>query len=98
MSKHTPRPWYPGRALGNGQECIVGDGDTVVCYMPDKTIGCTLKPEDAWLIAAAPDMYRALQHLAKCLHPWIEAGHSVPGIATLNGAFAALAKADGRSA
>lgn len=63
MSAHTPGPWFAGRALRNGQECIVGDGDTVVCLMPDHTIGCTFKREDALLIAAAPKMLAALREL-----------------------------------
>ena len=51
---HTPGPWFCGRALRGGQECVIGDGDSVVCFMPDRTIGCTFVPEDARLIAAAP--------------------------------------------
>lgn len=46
---------------------------------------------------AAPELLKELEHLAACLHSWIESGHSVPGIATLNGAWAAIAKARGES-
>lgn len=60
----TRAPWKVGRALSNGQECIVGDGDTVVALMPDATTGCTFKPDDARLIAASPVMAAYLQELA----------------------------------
>lgn len=56
----TRAPWKVGRTLSNGQECIVGDGDTVVALMPDATMGCTFKPDDARLIIAAPLMMEAL--------------------------------------
>lgn len=49
----------------------------------------------ARLYAAAPELLRELTHLTRCLHPWIESGNSVPGVATLNGALAAIAKATG---
>lgn len=64
MSKYTPGPWFTGFSLHNGQECIIGDGDSVVCFLTDQTIGCTYKREDAWLIAAAPDLLNALSVLA----------------------------------
>jgi hypothetical protein len=60
MSGHTPGPWFLGRALRRGQECIIGDGDSVVCFMPDRTIGCTFVRDDALLIAAAPRLLEAL--------------------------------------
>lgn len=90
MNKHTPRPWYPGRALCSGQECIVGDGDTIVCYMPDKTIGYTLKPDDAWLIAAAPDLLEALHQLINEANVFEAAPARL-----LNNARKAIAKATG---
>jgi hypothetical protein len=51
---------------------------------------------NADLIAAAPELLRELEHLARCIGPWIEAGHGIPGIATLNGARAAIFKAKGQ--
>jgi len=73
MNAHTPGPWFCGRALRGGQECIVGDGDSVVCFMPDRTIGCTFIPANARLIAAAPELLEALQDIAAdkcgCGHP-----------------------------
>lgn len=61
MSGHTPGPWFAGRALRGGQECIVGDGDSVVCFMPDRTIGCTFVRDDALLIAASPMLLKELR-------------------------------------
>ena len=54
--------------------------------------------EAARLVAAAPELLKELTHLYRCLRPWIDAGRSVPGIATLNGAEAAIAKATGGAA
>ena len=58
---HTPGPWFCGRALRGGQECVIGDGDSVVCFMPDSTIGCTFIRDNARLIAAAPRLLSALE-------------------------------------
>lgn len=55
----TPGPWFCGRALRGGQECVIGDGDSVVCFMPDSTIGCTFIRDNARLIAAAPELLDA---------------------------------------
>jgi hypothetical protein len=50
------------------------------------------------LIAAAPDLYRELNHLVLLLQPLeLEGALDVPGLATLNGARNALAKAEGRT-
>ncbi len=48
------------------------------------------------LIAAAPDLYRELAHLVRRSEPLEVTGLNVPGLATLNGARAALRKAEGR--
>lgn len=100
---HTPGPWFCGRALRGGQECVIGDDDSVVCFMPDRTIGCTFIPEDARLIAAAP-----LQH-AEMLRflPVLERAEADPelwarltegtGIATANAYRAAIAAATGET-
>ena len=55
MSEHTFGPWVVGRTLRDGEPCIVGDGDSVVCSFGDRTF-----PEaDARLIASAPDLLEA---------------------------------------
>lgn len=53
--------------------------------------GVLLHP-DALLIAAAPDLLRELEHLVRLMEP-VEPSLNIPGLATLNGARAALAKA-----
>lgn len=51
---------------------------------------------NARLIAAAPELFKELQHLVDLLEPLErEGGLQVPGLATLNGARAAIAKATG---
>lgn len=53
---------------------------------------------NARLISAAPDLLRELEHLVRLLEPAISDGRvSVPGLATLNAARAAIAKAEGKS-
>lgn len=50
--------------------------------------------DEAMLISAAPDMARELRHLPQLLEPLEQSGAlDVPGLATLNGARAALRKA-----
>jgi hypothetical protein len=52
----------------------------------------------ARLIAAAPELYKELKHLVGLLEPLEQDGslQHVPGLATLNGARAALAKVEGK--
>ena len=40
--------------------------------------------------ASESRLCKELLHLTRCLRPWLESGHGVPGIATLNGADAAI--------
>lgn len=47
---------------------------------------------NAKLIAAAPELLKELRHLVNLLSPYIDQ-MSVPGLATLNGAKAAITKA-----
>jgi hypothetical protein len=55
---------------------------------------CHERDANALLIAAAPDLYRELEHLVRLIDPCIGSS-GIPGLATLNGAKAALAKARG---
>lgn len=64
-AQHTRGPWVRGHALTNGQACIVGDGDTVVCLLPDETTGCTFNEANARLIAAAPDLLALAREIAE---------------------------------
>jgi hypothetical protein len=93
MTKHTPGPW-----IIDAEENFIHATD------PRHTIVCgfyaTLRnPEvmaDARLIAAAPELLSELRHLVLLLEPLEKGGTlNVPGLATLNGARVAIAKAEG---
>ncbi len=94
MSKHTPGPWarsYYGQMDG---------GEKLYAVVTDEEMGspiCECATEaDARLIAAAPELLHELAHLVRLLDGAIDDGRvSVPGLATLNGAKAAIAKATG---
>lgn len=108
MSGHTPGPWRLEKRDGvvtSQAESKVSRDDfpwKVVVPAPPFALGATgalIENEaNARLIAAAPELLRELTHLRRCLHPWIESGHVIPGIATLNGADDAIAKATGADA
>ncbi len=51
---------------------------------------------DKALIAAAPELLKELKHLVSLMEPVEETGLNIPGLATLNGARAAIARAEGR--
>jgi hypothetical protein len=56
-----------------------------------------LNHDDARLIAAAPSLYKELEHIVILLAPVLESGSlNVPGLATLNEAIAALEMARGK--
>ena len=67
--------------------------------------GYSAQPEPCYTVSAlrasipnAAGLYRELQHLVRLLGPELEAGRlQVPGLATLNGANAALAAARGEA-
>lgn len=112
MSKHTPGPWFYGIAYeaergpipfdrqspgySDNAGIIGADGTTVV--------GCDEyhvfnSPEDARLIAAAPDLLEALTDLRRRFHAACLAGGSDEWAADAScaKADAAIAKAEGRS-
>lgn len=62
MNKSTRAPWFVGETL-NGLPAIIGDGDSVVAYMPSEANGCTYKPNDAHLMAAAPSLLLSNERL-----------------------------------
>lgn len=101
QSKHTPGPWLV-RCQGyrltvfhptkNSDHVIVRQVEetSTTVDQPDR------KPFDAALISAAPELLEALEHLVALLEPLEDSGAlNVPGLATLNGARKALAKASG---
>jgi hypothetical protein len=92
VSAHTPGPW----TLGRDDDGAVYAGDEFIANAYGFYVdgAYTTTPEtvaNARLIAAAPDLYRELAHLVRMLEP-IEDTLGAPGLATLNGARAALEK------
>jgi hypothetical protein len=94
MSKHTPGPWEDRPQSSNAYHQIYatdGNGGLVAIvydYCGDDT------PANAKLIAASTDLLRELEHLVRLLEPLEQnGGLDVPGLATLNGAREAIAKA-----
>ncbi len=93
--KHTPGPWEVNdtkadvRVESAGEHGWANDG-WAICQL--------MGPEcdaNARLIAAAPDIFRELSHLVALLEPIEREGRmNVPGLATLNGARAALARVE----
>lgn len=72
-----------------------------VAYTPcsDGVGGADGALANAHLIAAAPELLRELEHLVRLVEPCIQDGRaSIPGLATFNGAKAAIAKARGLAA
>ena len=95
MSGHTPAPWKV--APTNGGDLAVcadrGRAEFPVATLPP-FIKRPINDANARLIAAAPDLLKELQHLVRLLEPELEAGRlQVPGLATFNGAKAAIARA-----
>lgn len=85
---HTPGPWRLERDYNGVPEFVLG-GDTCVC---DFGIEAP-KPEDARLIAAAPELYEALEAAYMVLGPQKSRFKDYVDAVTL--ARAALAKARG---
>ena len=96
MSAHTPGPWRFGETDKTFQH-IDSDGRwwglaKVVITVSNDPCGEGLA--NARLIAAAPELLNELAHLVRLLQPLEESGAlNVPGLATLNAARAAIAKA-----
>jgi hypothetical protein len=91
---HTPGPWRACVWDPMERPHVHADlpGERVCNFRRD----LPLTAADAHLIAAAPDLYRELRHLVALLEAKGEENLDVPGLATLNGARAAIAKAEGR--
>jgi hypothetical protein len=88
----TPGPWLFGLSNRNNEAAIIGDIDSVVCYLPDATTGCTFKPADARLIAAAPMLLAVVQELEESASYWSE--YDVP-LGIVDRLRAAIAAATG---
>jgi hypothetical protein len=103
---HSPGPWTFGPSYSTGADgkavegphlaILDGDEGLIVATVWARFVSRSQAGANARLMAAAPDLYRELSHLVRLLEP-LESGGllSVPGLATLNGARAALARAEG---
>lgn len=100
MSDQFPAPWTVGNQGWNAN--IIYDANAEgVCqvygiFQNRKVEECRNDPgmPVARVIAAAPDLFRELRHLIALLEPLERDGTlAIPGLATLNGARAALVKA-----
>jgi hypothetical protein len=90
-ARHTPGEWQLTGRYGT----MVQSADQK--YIADVFYRSPDDPEakaNAKLIAASPDLYRELERLVCLIEPLEhEGGLDIPGLATLNGARAAIAKA-----
>jgi hypothetical protein len=105
MIAHVEGPWgvLPmGRTLavtytgGAKKHRYEGVHIAIVHLSPEPSQWDGLHAANARLIAASPELYEALSHLVALLEPMEQNGSlNVPGLATLNGARAALSKVKG---
>lgn len=83
---NTPGPWkWVGFYLEGPSAEEVISGDEVIVSNHD----------DARLIASAPELLHELKTLVMLISPYESEGR-IPGLATLNAARAAIAKAEGK--
>lgn len=101
----TPGPWTVGGGYPKTvyAKCVpiatAHDGKHYDWLEGANFLGEQVAQANARLIAAAPDLLRELKHLALLLEPALNNGRvQVPGLATLNGAWLAIAKATGLNA
>lgn len=99
MSKPIPGPWIwtADPEPHSSNISIEADGETIaVVAIGDWDVPIGSNEATARLICAAPDLFRELIHLVRLIEPLERnGGLDVPGLATLNGARAAIAKAKG---
>lgn len=92
--RHTPGPWGFREPNGKGMGFEIREtGAWFGARTCDPETAANVR-----LCAASPDLLRELQHLVRLLTPRETDGTlDVPGLATLNGARAAIAKARGEA-
>ena len=92
--KATPGPWHTDK--GKSFYVFASGALAEQAGVENGPFVCNASTEaNARLIAASPCILRELKHLVAIIDPWIEVGMSIPGLATLNAAKAAIAKAEG---
>lgn len=90
MTKHTPRPWYIETH---------GDGHRICALVGPKKIKATIaiahgmKPDDAYLMAASPELLNALRTISVMARAWGLSKYKCEDLAKI--ADAAIAKAEG---
>jgi hypothetical protein len=91
VSAHTPGPWLID---DDGQWfAICADNHCIAQVHTPNSASLDRQAANARLIAAAPELFAELSHLVRLLEVQEQSGRlNVPGLATLNGARAALAK------
>jgi hypothetical protein len=94
-TRWTPGPWRVDADDEGDPRCVVTD-PADPDNEPQIQVAECWDENDAAIIAAATALYRELDHLVALLGPMEQSGAlRVPGLATLNGARAALARARG---
>lgn len=100
-TKHTPGPWSVSARCNNMIDVYhhnkqPGAITMALCRVQARQSWVSEAEANARLIAAAPELLKELQRLVRLLELPISDGRvSVPGLATLNAAKAAIAKATG---
>ncbi len=100
QSRHgaTPGPWTVILGGTRGSFHIPEAQRHEAAHADDGQDGYSVSKANARLIAAAPDLLAELKHLVRLMDPVeVTGGLNIPGLATLNAARAAIAKAEGRS-
>jgi len=93
MSKHTPGPWAVDELVdGYNIHAPASDCFVATASDPEMVWGAIGREEDARLIAAAPELFEALEATASLLE---KLGHISDNSLTVGAARAAIAKAKG---
>ena len=91
--KHTPGPWEQRPLLRTYRHIIYGRDNSEIAegLNPNHAID----DANTLIMAAGPDLLKELRHLVMLLEPLEQSGDlHIPGLATLNGPRAAIAKAE----
>lgn len=102
MSAHTPGPWHVGGvSTPSGMEpyCNIW-GPVPPGKQSGQMVAAEVAPEDAQLIAAAPDLFVALKALVADLDarrvPGVHFNDCAPKVETMTAVLAAIALAEGK--
>lgn len=98
MTEHSPGPWHEERSADGAYHQGIYDARArcvaVVWRSEQDPLPSEERRANARVIAASTELLMELAHLVRLLEPLEqEGGLKVPGIATLNGARAAIKKA-----